>query len=353
MSDATEIRRAATFNCAIVARGARGYVRSHRLWVWLLQYQPQGSGNIVRLAVSSTSAPGTWTWRDTAPVDVTPTWDGWWFDYPDMYASNDHLLLSFNLYGVNDNRWKRACVLRFPLDDLKARDSLTRAAWSTDQVGSLRFARGSSDTAWFASHAVFGAVVELFSWRDDSTSVDRRAVGVGDWNDSDYRSRLPSGSNWLARADGRITACWLVDGVLGVAWNAGADADHDHPFIRCSRIDLASSSLVDEPDLWSSDRAWAYPAAGLNERGDVGISAFAGGAAVPITHAVGHLDRDAVWRMRAVAESTHDPANEAWGDYLDIQADPTRRTYWMATGFTLQGGSARSDIVPHTVTFAP
>ncbi len=329
------------------------YVRSHRLWVWLLQYQAQGTGNIVRLAVSSTGAPGTWTWWDTSPTAVDPAWDGWWFDYPDLLATDHHLMVSFNLYGVNDNRWKRACVMRFRLDELRERGALTRSAWSTDRVGSLRFARGSSDVAWFVSHAEFGPVVQAFSWADDATTVNRTSIDVAPWNDGDYRSPLPTGQDWLARADDRITACWLADGVLGVAWNAGADADHPHPFIRCSRIDLATSSVVDEPDLWSSDRAWAYPAVGLNQRGDVGLTAFSGGGSTPITHVVGHLARDGGWRVRSVGESTHDPANQAWGDYLDIQPDPRRRTYWMATGFLLQGGPTRGDITPHVVTFAP
>jgi len=329
------------------------YVRSHRLWVWLLQYSAQGSGNIVRLAISSTGAPGSWTWWDTAPVDVNAGWDGWWFDYPDMYASDGHLLLSSNLYGIVDSRWKRACVLRIPLDELRERGALDRSMWSTDRVGSLRFARGSAATAWFASHAESGAAVELFSWDDDETQVDTFRVDVGAWNDSDYRSVLMGGTDWLARADGRITASWLVDRVLGFAWNAGADATHDHPYIRSSRIALDTMTVVDEPNLWSSDRAWAYPSVGLNRRGDVGITAFTGGPSEAITHTVGHLGPDGTWQMKAAAVSSHDPRNAAWGDYLDIQPDPTRRTYWMATGFTLQGGSARSDIVPHVVTFAP
>jgi len=225
--------------------------------------------------------------------------------------------------------------------------------WSTDRVGSLRFARGSASTAWFASHAESGAAVELFSWDDDETQVDTFRVDVGAWNDSDYRSVLMGGTDWLARADGRITASWLVDRVLGFAWNAGADATHDHPYIRSSRIALDTMTVVDEPNLWSSDRAWAYPSVGLNRRGDVGITAFTGGPSEAITHTVGHLGPDGTWQMKAAAVSSHDPRNAAWGDYLDIQPDPTRRTYWMATGFTLQGGSARSDIVPHVVTFAP
>ncbi len=329
------------------------YVGSRRLWVWLLQYQTSGAGNIFRLAVSSTGAPGTWTWWDTRPTDIDPAWSGLWFDYPDLLAGPDHLWISFNLYGVADSVWERAVVVRFDLDDLDARGAVDRAAWSTQLTGALRFARGAGDTMWFAGHGDDNRTVHLFSWDDDGSQVDEFVVDISPWNERDYESPLADGVDWLARADGRNTGCWLSGDVVGIAWSAGADADHDHPFVRVAHLSLDTLDVVAEPDLWSGDRAWAYPAVGLNRRGDVAMSAFCGGGQVPVTHAVGWLTDDGVWDMASAAVSTHSPANEAWGDYVDVQPDPRRKTYCMASGFTLQGSSSRSGIVPEVVTFAP
>lgn len=328
------------------------YVRSRRLWIWLLQYQVDNDSNIFRLAVSKTGAPSSWTWWDTRPTDINPGWSGLRFDYPDLMAGSDHLWVSFNVYGVSDVSWERAVVMRFGLDALNARGEIERAAWSTTLAGGLRFTRGAGRTMWFAGHAEDHETVRLFSWDDDETQVDEFAATVTPWNETDYVSIVPGGADWLARADGRITGCWIDGDHIGVAWSAGADAEHDHPYIRVARLSSASLDVVDEPDLWSSDRAWAYPAVALNQRGDVGMSAFCGGS-VPVTHLVGKLGAGGEWDMEVVARSTHGPANQAWGDYVDIAPDPARKTYWNATGFTLQGGGARGNVVPHVVTFAP
>lgn len=327
------------------------YVRSHRLWVWLLQYEVVGDGNLFRLAVSKTGAPDSWTWWDTRPTDIDLTWTDRWFDYPDLATTDENLWVSFNVYGVSDREWDRAVVMRFGLDALNERGDLERAAWSTTVTGGLRFTRGADRTMWFVGHGDDNESVHLFSWDDDENHVDEFSTAVTAWNETDYESVVPGGADWLARTDGRITGCWIDDDHLGFAWNSGGDAAHNHPYIRCARLARDTLDLVDEPDLWSSDRAWAYAAIGLNKRGDVGMSAFCGGA-VPITHAVGSLGENG-WDMATVAVSTHGPANEAWGDYVDIQRDPSRTTYWVATGFTLQGGGGRPNVTPHVVTFAP
>src|SRR3954470_20623848 len=40
------------------------YLPKQRRWVWLLQYEQVGAGNIFRLAVSPSGKPGTWHWWD-------------------------------------------------------------------------------------------------------------------------------------------------------------------------------------------------------------------------------------------------------------------------------------------------
>ena len=330
------------------------YSKSRRLWIWLLQFSKSSMGNIVRVAVSSTGAPKSWTWWDTTPVDVDPTWTKTWFDYPDLTETDDNILLSFNMYGVIDDRWKRAVVLRLSLTDLKAKKALSRQIWSTDQVGSLRFAKGLGSGAIFASHSNSIAGLTLFDWPDAESDVTETEVTVADWNDSSYESNGPNNTPWLNRVDDRIMGGWRAKGVLGFAWCAGADANHPHPFIRVVRIDENNHTLIDEPDLWSAKYAWAYPATIANRRGDVGITAFCGSETIHPTHAVGCLnEQEGLWEMTTGTASTHGPEKGKWGDYLDIQADPSRRTYWIASGFVLNGGSERTHIEPRIILFKP
>jgi hypothetical protein len=328
------------------------YCASRRIWIWLLQYGDVDGANIVRIAVSRTGAPGTWTWWDIAPTDIDPSWTRQWFDYPDMAESDDQLWISFNMFDRFD-RWQRALVFTIPLDDLTRTGNLTRRSWPTTEVGSIRFTQGAGDTMWFASHSTDNRELRVFSWADGATSVREWAVPIRPWNEDGYSSVGPGNGEWLARADGRITAGWHTDGVIGFAWCASPEAGRPHPYIRAARIDTTTLQLIDEPDLWSLNGAYAYPAACPNRRGDIGLTACFGGPTHP-AHVVAHLqERTRTWHASIVATSTHAPMQGKWGDYLSIRADPTRATYWLAAGFVLSGGRDRRNVEPQVVTFAP
>src|SRR5690606_12335233 len=92
------------------------YCASRRLWIWLLQYSKATSGNLSRVAVSSSGKPGTWTSWATAPTDIDDQWAGTWLDSPALAESEHRLLLSFNLFRTPSDRWQRALVLRLSLD---------------------------------------------------------------------------------------------------------------------------------------------------------------------------------------------------------------------------------------------
>ncbi|MDH5545475.1 MAG: hypothetical protein OEZ43_07780 [Gammaproteobacteria bacterium] len=330
------------------------YSKKWRLWFWLTQYRKTSEGNLFRVAVSNSGTPTSWTWWDTKPTDINASWTDVWFDYPDILETENYLLFSFNMFTVSGDVWTRAVVIRLPLKDLKARASLPRQAWSTTQYGSLRFARGEGDSAYFASQSNRSTAIVMFKWADNSTSVTHKTITVSPWKDGPYDSLGPNNKPWLKRLDDRITAGWRARGLIGFAWSASADDHHPHPYIRCVRINEHDETLLDEPDLWSLDRAWSYPATCPNKRGDIGMTAFCGGGNDFACHAVGWLDESlSQWKMKTVKKSTHAPQNGAWGDYLDIQPDPSRKTYWVASGFVLDGGSSRAQIEPGVVYFAP
>ncbi len=334
------------------------YCSSRRLWIWLLQFSKTTQGNLIRVAVSSSGAPGTWTWWDTTPTDIDEQWSRTWLDYPDLAESDNYLLLSFNVFSTTTDRWQRAVVLRLSLDQLKAREAISREAWSTEEFGSLRFCRGMGSTAIFASLSYFQPSIEVFRWPDDEEDVSQVSVAVRHWRDGPYAKPDDATSQWMNRMDDRVLGAWESGGILGFVWVASADVQHPFPFVRVVRIRKSSNELIDEPDLWNSDRAWAYPSVCPNQRGDVGIVAVCGAGGRHPTLGVGWLDdsdSNALpnWQMALGDASSHQPHARAWGDYLDIQPDPRRKTYWMASAFTLQGGGGRANIVPQVLTFKP
>ena len=326
------------------------YLPAQRLWVWLLQYEQVGAGNIFRLAVSRTAATGTWRWWDVAPSDLNSAWNNVWFDYPDMAASAKHLFVSFNQYDGND-RWKRAVVIRWPLAELASARPLTRRHWATTNLGSLKLISGAGTSMWFAGNVASTRTLHLFQWPDASEEVTSWPIRVAPWDDSDYGSPTPAGGQWLSRADDRVTGGWRAGGRLGFLWSAGRSAGRPHPYIRAVTLSEQTLAVTAEPDLWSANGAWAYPAAAANKVGRVGLSAFFGGPDHP-AHAVGVLDQAAnTWTTKVTATSTHSPLLGKWGDYVVCRAHPTRRTSWIASGFTLQGGQDRRNVEPRVVIF--
>jgi hypothetical protein len=134
-------------------------------------------------------------------------------------------------------------------------------------------------------------------------------------------------------------------------WTASPDANHAFPYIRVVRINETTKTLVDEPDIWSAKGAWAYPAAAPNSAGQVGISAFYGGGT---NHHPGHVvgvRAAAAWDTILTATSTNDPATPAWGDYLSCLVHSPTTAHWVASGYTLQGGTSRTNVVPRYVEF--
>lgn len=326
------------------------YLPRQRLWVWLLQYEQVGAGNVFRLAVSRSGTHGSWHWWDVAPTDLDQAWDDVWFDYPDLAVSDGHLWISFNMYDSADD-WRRAVLVRYPLAELSSASPITRRHWSTTATGSLKLVSGAGTSMWFAGNSQARRSLQLFQWPDDSPTVTAWTVPVSPWDDQDYTSLGPGGSPWLSRADDRITGAWRAGGRLGFLWCSGRIPGRPHPFVRAVTLDELSLAVVAEPDLWSLSGAWAYPAAAPSSRGTIGLTAFFGGPTHP-AHAVGVLDQVAnSWSTKITATSTHPPAQGKWGDYLSCRKHPTRPTSWIASGFTLQGGTDRRNIEPRVVVF--
>jgi len=79
---------------------------------------------------------------------------------------------------------------------------------------------------------------------------------------------------------------------------------------------------------------------------------FMGGGDRQPTHVVGFRDDlENVWKLVPAAISSDSPADSKWGDYLTCRRHSPDGLSWIASGFTLQGGGTRTDIVPQYVHF--
>lgn len=327
------------------------YSRAHRIWIWILQYIEQGGSNVLRVAASRTGAPGSWHWWDFSATGLNPAWRNLWFDYPDLAESTGNLWLTTNVFDTSD-AWKRAVVLKFPLASIASGGRLSYRFWSTTQHGSLRLVQGAGESMnWGAQNGTSG--LRVSQWTDSGTTVTHWDVAVSPWSNGPYSSEGPGGVEWLSRCDDRITGAWVAKDRLGFMWTASPRAKRPHPYIRVVRLDEPTKTLVDEPDIWSQNGAWAYPSAAPNSLGQTGFTAFFGGGTRHPCHVVGvRDDTAATWQTTITQASTHGPADPKWGDYLACRRHPTRRTSWIASGYTLQGGNARKNVEPRVVQFS-
>jgi len=325
------------------------------IWIWILQYRqdPATGSNEFRIAVSDTADfPDTWHWWDIAPAGLNPDWTDVWFDYPDAALSAGHLYVTFNVFK-GDN-WQRATVMKFPLDQLETNGQLTFSWWDTNEAGSLRLTQqgAPSGLMYFASNSIGGNRLRVFSWSDNETDVDWWDVPVDGWSRA-ISSIAPNGRDWLQRCDTRITAGTLGAGRLTFAWTAGASGNRSHAHVRVVVIDRNTMEIVETPDLWSSTRAWAYPAASTNAAGAIGITAFYGGDDRNPGMVVGARDdQNARWVLRYARLGSDSTVDGKWGDYASCRADEHNNGGWIASGFTLEGGNTRTHIMPRFVRFS-
>jgi len=324
------------------------YNPRHHIWIWLLQYQSTPNGdNIFRLAICREASFGNWYYWDFAPRQVNPAWTKHWFDYPDMACTNDNLFVSFNVFLGKP--WKAAVVFRFPLATLAAQGTLNYRSWTTTANGSIRLCRGASTVMYMGSHNTLSQL-RVLQWPDSAPSVTATDVNVRPWADGVYSAPGPGGIDWLTRLDPRITGAWVGNGVIGFMWSANRDANHPLPYIRVVRLRETTKALIDQPDIWSNQSAWAYPAAAANSQGAVGMTAFFGGGTRHPCHAVGVQSGNA-WQTQLTKIGTHGPPDQAWGDYLSCVADHPEGAQWVASGYTLQDGTSRKNIEPRFVRF--
>jgi hypothetical protein len=328
------------------------YDPTRNLFFWLLQYVRNAGGtNVLRLAAKKggTLADDSWYWWDFSPKGTDPAWAAEWFDYPDLELSDNFLYLTTNSFEGEE--WRRSVVFRFSLDGLAASAELTYRHWSTSENFSLRCVSGAAGVMHFASHNSLSQV-RVFSWPETDDSPSFRDVDVSPWSAGAYVAQGPDGVNWLQRCDPRITGAWAADGTIGLAWTANRRGTRPFPYVRVVEIDEPTLQNSVDRDIWSPNYAYGYPAGCPSDAGEVGISLFRGGNTINPDHLVGVWnDATQTWELQVTASGTNGPVDDKWGDYLACRRLAPDGSSWIASGYTLQGGSSRTDIEPRVVVF--
>jgi hypothetical protein len=328
------------------------YDKKHDLMIWLLQYMRDGHGNTLRLAVAHKDdiANQKWRYYDFTPKGVG-NWDNEWLDFPDLAVTECFLYVTSNLFSTADKEpFKRAVLLRLPLDKLAAYDGFDYRYFMCEDLGGLRPTQGGGDTIYFGSHLDY-ATVRLHTWKETNTKIHMDGVPVEAWSESACSAPGPDGRDWLGRADGRITAAWTTTDTIGFAWTAAKDDDYPYPHIRVAIVDKKSKQVIAHPHLWSSDFAYAYPAVSPNADGQIGISLHFGGNTHYPSHAVGKLLKTNKWDLVTTAPGKYGPADGKWGDYQSVRMNGADPKQWVATGFAMKTGPLRTDVEVHYIHF--
>lgn len=331
------------------------YDKSRDLTFWILQYDKVNGGNTLRLAVKKgrTLNNDDWDIWDLTPKSLNSAWTNQWLDYNHASVSDNFLYIGTNVFSTSDV-FQRCVIIRIPLDKLKTGTGITYNLFETRTEFSLRCVQGAKKTMYFASHTSANNVIRVFSWPENSLTVKRTDVMITPWSGGNtYVAKCPDGSNWLGRTDYRITGAWLADGILGFMWTANArGTSRPFPHVRVVRIDAATFKLIDEPDLWHPNYAFAYPDAAPNAAGDIGICLFMGGGTKFPSHVVGGFDKlTKGWKLKLARAGTQGPLDNKWGDYLTVRPLSPDNKEWIAAGYTLQGGRTEDKIQAHAVQF--
>ncbi|MGQ0457009.1 MAG: hypothetical protein ACT4OU_08095 [Hyphomicrobium sp.] len=353
------------------------------LVLWFMQGNKGSTGNnSIKLLVArgeQAFRAGEWT-TYTYDSRTLLGQDGLWLDFPDMAVSGGRLYLTLNIFNAADgDLYTGTAVMRLSLDDLAEGREATLQLYNY-RVGSLRLTQGQSlNRIYFAGHGDTGELI-VRSWSDDEEAPSgEHRVAVERWltiaETDTSGAEGPNRHPWIDRCDSRITAGWATNEEIGFAWTVGRDNRFEKPHVRVAIISRAAIDEpgepflplrpAHEPHVWSNNVAIAYPATGINDLGDLGLSVAFGGPRDHPSHAVGFLKRGAQpsdwsWQLKVTRAGLNGPTqlvNErwekigVWGDYFSVRAHPTNPRAWVALGYTLQnrGNEALKAVAEYTI----
>ncbi|MBI4493220.1 MAG: IPT/TIG domain-containing protein [Chloroflexi bacterium] len=340
------------------------YEPSRDLTIWEMLYIPDSLGNnTLRIAVARGQAglaSNTWSYWDVTAQQAGFS-SGTWLDYPHLALGSNYLYLTSNVFDSYDY-YVGSVIFRFPLDALATPGGpLPYAYYAVGDSGdTFTPAAGATTTAYWARHLTTTRL-RVYAWPEGG-SVTFADVPHAAFVDDYMVCMTPDGTNMCGRNDARVKAGWVAGGELGFMWDVaqgtGGLGIFPYPYVHVVRIDRTSMAPIDEPIIWNSAFAWAYPGLGVNGRGHLGLSlAYGGGAAYPSSYVFVRDDLSPTsWQPLKVRTGTNGPGGNNWGDYLTVRAASGNGNTWVGTAYTLQGScpgpySSCDNVEPRFVWF--
>jgi hypothetical protein len=208
------------------------------------------------------------------------------FDYPDTVLTDRYLYLTTSVYSDNA---KYGLIFRLSLDDLS--NSLDRQADNRTAINyELKLDRdvetvapidGASDPMYFGTHLPNNtALMKIYSWFNNSTSLNSTEIAVTPWNGIKNRAACANPEWWWCNANitSRITSAWLSDNTINFLWNAIISYDRGSswlPYIDSATFYVNDSLRYERKyHLADSNTFWVFGAVSPNNQGDLGVGAL-------------------------------------------------------------------------------
>jgi hypothetical protein len=211
--------------------------------------------------------------------EITPQVMGFpantWADFPDLAVGDDFLYHSTNVFSTAGG-FVGAFAARYDKTAIAGCLSVPFDVYTDTTFNSFKFARGATNTMYFADH-ISTASIRIWQWPEASetpTSFDRTVTA---WSDATRVCPGPDGRDWCGFIDRRMAGAWVADGTVGFMWMPSQGSGFAFPYTRVARFAESTLTLTDEPVIWSPGFAWVYPSAGVNANANLGGTIMAGG----------------------------------------------------------------------------
>lgn len=258
-----------------------------------------------------------------------------WFDFNVVASTDDHLFISSKVLNSAGDTFSTGVVMRWDLNDFDDGNcTLNTGRVYKDATGGAQntaLAQGAGSTMYWGKRTANGQI-DIWELPDGTNGATHRTRTVSTWATSNSGSSacpVPDGTDPCNRANDKLNVAFIHDGKLVFAWNVAQGNGFAFPHIRMARFDLSTMNLVDEPDVWNPNYAWAYAAAGINADGHLGLSLYRiGGGESPRARVALVDDVDTnidslnvhgiVTSDAGTAGSTKNPLGR-WGDYAAVR----------------------------------
>ena len=339
----------------------------NELVVWLLQYYPDDDDSTIRLATyggkNDLATPDDENRRclyDFKAADFGYS-GKMWMDFSTMQNSDEWLYGTINVYSLptDDAKHQGSAVWRIKLDDMTDGDCTLENGFQslqTDDYGD-QLVQGAGSTMYWGTHADnANGSLRIYSVSDSSTSVDVTDKDITNYHTGTTAScPTPDGNNPCKNLGGRILTGWTGNGKVGWFWNVAQGDGYSFPHVQGAIFRTSDLKLQEEPIIYSDSYAWAWPAMGVNSRGDVGGTIYRiGGGEYPRARAFIVDDVDPSWSsltMHGIASSTDTVDEDVYGDYgTTVRFDGCSNT-WQAGVFTHVSNDYFSSSQPRYVWF--